>query len=386
MFDHYDYIFAGAGMSALSLVCRIMDDDFFARKKILLIDADEKKLNDRTWSFWETEPGYFEELVYKSWNHVKVSNGEWSRTFEINPYTYKMIRGIDFYQHVFIRLSKHPNISFRNERIIEIKKGNPNKVKTDKGQYSANFIFDSLFNRNDLKGVKDIPVLYQHFKGYFIETKGPLQEDIVTFMDFNIPQNESLQFMYMLPFDQKHCLVEHTYFSQYFVSEETYDNTLQTYCNQIFGESNWKIEETEKGIIPMTTAKFLNEKGNNIIPIGTLGGFTKASSGYTFYFVQKAAKSMAEDLKNGVIPERHKSRFNLYDALLLRVLAKDEGYGHRLFSNLFKSTSPELVFTFLNEESTVMQDLAIITKSPTIRFLKALFEEIAFRSGVARSV
>ena len=383
MSEHFDYVFAGAGMSALSLVCRLMDDRFFSEKKILLIDADEKKLNDRTWSFWETGPGYFEELVYKSWAQVKVTSCEWSKTFDIYPYTYKMIRGIDFYQHVFKRLKEHNNISFRQETIVDIQKANPNRVRTEQRLYTADFIFDSLFNLNDLKRVRDIPVLYQHFKGYFIESKVPLDPEVVTFMDFSIPQNDSLQFIYILPFNRHHCLVEHTYFSQNFVTEETYDTTLNQYCDQILGQSNWKKRETEKGVIPMTTAKFLNEKGGNIIPLGTLGGFTKASSGYTFYFMQKAAKSIAEDLKNGITPRREKSRFNLYDALLLRVLAKDEGYGHQLFSNLFKSASPELVFRFLNEESTIVQDLSIITKSPTRRFTKALLEEMAYRIGLA---
>ena len=379
MHNHYDYIFAGAGMAALSLLCRMMDDAYFRDKTILLIDADGKDKNDRTWSFWEKEEGYFEELVHKSWPKVKVSNNDWSKTFELDPYRYKMIRAIDFYQHVFGRIKKFPNISFVQDEIVDFHESKLVEVVTQNGRYSGGMVYDSLFKLDFLKNESKVPVLYQHFKGYVIHCDQEQDDEVLHFMDFNIDQKDTLQFMYVLPFDKHTCLVEHTYFSQYFVPENTYDNALKEYCNRHYGDGKWKVDEVEKGVIPMSTAKLRSKSGKQIIPIGTQGGFTKASSGYTFYFVQKAADRMIDEIKKNRIPKHKKSRFDLYDALLLRVLANDEGYGHQLFSNLFKSTKPKNVFRFLNEESNLIQDLAIINSSPRKRFLKALMQELRYR-------
>ena len=377
MSKHYDFIFAGSGLAALSILCRMMDDSFFADKQILLLDEDDKKKNDRTWSFWESEPGYFDELVLKRWHKATVSDHGWTKTFDLAPYTYKTIRGIDLYRHVFARMEERENIHFLQTKIVAVEDGDPARVQTEQGTFTAGMVLNSLFDLDMLRNIADVPVVYQHFKGYIIETKAAMDDQVVTFMDFSIPQRDTMQFMYVLPFSERSCLVEHTYFSQYFVSEETYDESLQVYCDQHFGAGNWTIQEVEKGVIPMTAASFTNGRSSRRMAyIGTLGGYTKASSGYTFYFIQKTAASIVEQLKQGSVPRRKPTRFNFYDALLLRVLAADEGFGHQLFSNLFQTNAPELVFTFLNEESTIRQDLAVITQSPTGRFLRALIAEL----------
>ncbi len=380
MSKHYHYIFAGAGMAALSILCRMMDDPFFENKEILLVDADDKKKNDRTWSFWESQPGYFENLVYRKWHKARIVDKDWARSFDIAPYTYKSIRAVDFYQQVFSRIKQHDNIRFLTAEITEIQDGeNMACVKTNTGSYSADMVLDSVVKPGDLRTINTVPLLYQHFKGYFLEIDKPMADDTITFMDFSIPQDNTMQFMYVLPFNKHRCLVEHTYFSQRFVSEDTYDQRLTKYCNQHLGVDNWRIEEVEKGVIPMTTASLKNPQSKRVAYIGTKGGYTKASSGYTFYFVQKEASNALSQIKQGMIPHRKPSRFKTYDALLLRVLAADEQFGHKLFSGLFKTRSPELVFTFLNEESSLWQDLRITTSSPALPFLRSLMAEIGYQ-------
>ncbi len=66
---HYDYIFAGAGAAGLSLLTRMIASGKFSDKKILLIDKAPKTSNDRTWCFWEKENSFFEEIVYRKWDH-----------------------------------------------------------------------------------------------------------------------------------------------------------------------------------------------------------------------------------------------------------------------------------------------------------------------------
>ena len=51
--NKYDYIIIGAGASGLLLADAMGNDSFFADKKILILDKEAKKTNDRTWCYWE---------------------------------------------------------------------------------------------------------------------------------------------------------------------------------------------------------------------------------------------------------------------------------------------------------------------------------------------
>ena len=54
------------------------------------------------------------------------------------------------------------------------------------------------------------------------------------------------------------------------------------------GLDNYTIVEEEFGVIPMTNTNFPFFK-DGMYYIGTAGGQTKASTGYTFRFIQKQA-------------------------------------------------------------------------------------------------
>src|SRR5687767_5601172 len=108
--DQYDFIIRGAGCAGLSLVMRMIHSGKFAQKKILLIDKEPKTKNDRTWCFWEEGKGFFEDIVYKRWGSMGFRSDDYNADFNITPYQYKMIRGIDFYEYCFNEIRKHNNI------------------------------------------------------------------------------------------------------------------------------------------------------------------------------------------------------------------------------------------------------------------------------------
>src|SRR5688572_10355218 len=95
--EGFDYIITGAGCAGLSLLVRLIQSGNFANKKILLVDKEDKNKNDRTWCFWEKEIGFFESIVYKRWEKLWFHSDFLSRQLSLAPYTYKLIRGIDFY-------------------------------------------------------------------------------------------------------------------------------------------------------------------------------------------------------------------------------------------------------------------------------------------------
>jgi lycopene beta-cyclase len=82
----YDYIISGAGCAGLSLLMHLLDSGGVAGKKILVLDKDAKQTNDRTWCFWEQEPGLFEPIVKKEWQHLWFHAGGLSKKLDLQPY------------------------------------------------------------------------------------------------------------------------------------------------------------------------------------------------------------------------------------------------------------------------------------------------------------
>ena len=122
MSNHYDIIFAGAGLSALSIATQMVDLPFFQTKKILLTDRDQKDKNDRTWCFWATneEVNQLPPVLYKTWKNCHFYSPIHSEQLQIKPYQYHMVRGIDFYNWAKTKLSQHSNVHWEFGNITDM--------------------------------------------------------------------------------------------------------------------------------------------------------------------------------------------------------------------------------------------------------------------------
>ncbi len=351
----------------------------FGDKKVLLIDKDPKQKNDRTWSFWETEPGPFEEIVHRRWKKTWFHSKGFSRLLELDPYEYKMIRGIDFYEYCFSTIRRHPNFEIRFEEIRSlINEANLAVVQTPTATYRAEYVFNSLLlEKPQLK--KGEYYLLQHFKGWIIETPEPVFEPgEATLMDFRVDQSHGTTFVYVKPFSATQALVEYTLFTANLLASSEYDNGLKTYIREFLGITSYRIAEEETGIIPMTNHAFPAVNGR-IINLGTAGGQTKGSSGYTFRFIQKHSARLVESLLkkgNPFIPRPHgQRRFRFYDSTLLHILQHNKVPGDRIFGLLFQKNKPRQVLRFLDNESSLGDELKIISSLPTWPFLKAALKQ-----------
>ncbi len=81
----YQLIIAGAGASGLSLLMRLIRNGYLENNRVLLIDKDEKVHNDRTWCFWETNAGFFEDIVYRRWSNLDFFSSDFSGPLTIAP-------------------------------------------------------------------------------------------------------------------------------------------------------------------------------------------------------------------------------------------------------------------------------------------------------------
>jgi lycopene beta-cyclase len=376
----YDYIIAGSGCAGLSLLYKILKTPSLQNKSILVIDKDQKKSNDRTWCFWEKNPGPFESIIYAKWNNLQFKSTDFNKKLDLQSYTYKMIKGIDFYDFVHKYASRFKKVKFVQETITSIDSGTDNPVlTTNTNRYTSKYIFNStnLFNPIITKQNS----LLQHFNGWVIKTKTKsFNQKIGCLMDFDLSQENGATFMYVLPTSSNEALVEYTLFSPSVLEKETYVNALKKYIKEVLKIENYTIEHEEFGVIPMSLEKFKNNPQKSVINIGTSGGYTKASTGYTFKFIQKNVLDIVKSLKTGTSPVQKLSFkdkiYRWYDRTLIDVLLTKKMSGKEVFTRIFKKNSAHKILAFLGNESTISEDFLIMKSLPTIPFLISGFKQL----------
>ncbi|PWB28393.1 lycopene cyclase family protein [Flavobacterium sp. HTF] len=374
---HFDYIFTGTGLSALMTVYKMIQAGKFEDKSILLLDENFKKTNDRTWCFWDKGESIWNSVISKKWNSALFANEKFKRDLDLKPYQYNQIRGLDFYNFVLEEISKHSNITFLKEKVTDINEQETHVfVGTEYNRYTCSYLFNSIYTKTFAESQTKYPVLQQHFIGWFIKSNIEIfNPEQATFMDFSVEQKGNTRFMYVLPTSKTEALVEYTLFSDKLLQQDEYENEIQKYLKKL-GATAYEIVEKEQGSIPMTCFPFWKRNTKRVLNIGTAGGWTKASTGYTF----KNSDKKSTDLVNFIQTEgfkmkdfHKKSRFWFYDLLLLDILYRHNELGNQIFSSLFKKGSPGLIFKFLDEETSLIEDFKVILKCPKGPFIRALF-------------
>lgn len=376
----YDYIIAGAGCAGLSLLVHLIQSGRFQDKKILLVDRSPKAANDHTWCFWETSPGLFEQVVSKAWDQLAVHFPGSSKKLLIAPYRYKMIRADDFYKYCFGLIEQQPNITVRFGAIEGMHSDEHSASINLAGErIEADYIFSSIAPAL-LKEQSGGHYLLQHFKGRMIETSVPaFDPSTATFMDFRVPQTAGTSFIYMLPLTECKAMIEATVFSKDLLAAADYNAMMDDYLAANLPGLEYTLLEEENGVIPMSTHRYPATDGR-IVFIGTEGGKTKASTGYTFKPIQDhAAQLTAGLLKNGhpyMRERKSAARFRFYDRILLHLLSNKILNGDQIFKRLFDRNAPQKIFRFLDNATSIKEELRLTMTLQKPVFLNAAFREI----------
>lgn len=350
------------------------NDSWFNDKSILIIDKSKDKGNDRTWCFWEKDNKEWDSILHKSWSHIFFGSETLLKTIDISPYTYKMIRSESFYSSLWKTINAKSNIEFVQASVENFNNETQVEVITSEGNFKGEKLFSSIPNSSFLKQDK-YPILQQHFVGWFIKTKTDIFDDsVATFMDFTVKQKGNTRFMYVLPTSKSEALFEYTLFSKNLLEFLEYEDAIKSYLEER-NIKDYEIIETEKGSIPMTSYKFSKLDTKNVLNIGTSGGWTKASTGYTFKNTTKKTQALVEFLKieNDLSKFSKQTKFWFYDLLFLDVLANENQKGAALFTSLFRKAKTEIILKFLDEETSFTEDLKIISSVPSMQFIKALW-------------
>jgi lycopene beta-cyclase len=374
----YDFIVTGAGAAGRSFVYQLLQSPL-RHSRVLIIDRAPKTDNDRTWSYWEAGPGLFDAVVCKRWDTLWFHAQGFSRRMDIAPFSYKMVMAADYYRHTDAAIAAYPNVEWcfaPVQAITQLPDGV--RVDTPKASYTARWCINSI-----PQGTIDksrVNYLDQHFRGWFIRTADPIfQPDEAVMMDFRTPQQGEFRFLYVLPSSAREALVEVAIFSNNHLQPGDYDHIMMDYLHQHYPAlTDFTIQRTEQGNIPMTDHPFPPHEGHTV-HLGMAGGDTRASTGYTFLYIHRRVARLIDALVATGDPRAATTfsdrRHRLYDSTMLHVLAQDGYPGAELFTRLFERNPPARLLRFLNGETSIGEELAVMTTAPTGLFMRAFLRE-----------
>jgi len=352
----FNYTIIGGGCSGLSLAYELDIHKKLDDKTLAIIEPRLEYKKDKTWSFWKVSPHNFEDCIKKSWHNFSINIPNKTKYLKCNDYPYQSIDSGLFYKKIINKLKQNKNISFFKD------------IKNVKLENS--FVFNSV---PVLKINEDN--LWQHFCGVEIETKKDFfDSEIINLMDFDCEQRDSVHFFYTLPYDKNKAIVETTWLSKMKdKSQKDYDLQIKNYIKKNLNIKDYKVTYKEVGAIPL----FFPPISNNLnkINIGTAGGMTRLSTGYTFLNIQEHSKYIRKNIENITTAKIFEisKKYRFLDKIFLKVLKKHPQKMPDIFFKMFNGSS-KTVIKFLSNKSNFLEDLSIILKMPNKWiFIKALF-------------
>ncbi|MAV76829.1 MAG: lycopene cyclase [Candidatus Marinimicrobia bacterium] len=349
----FDYIIIGGGCAGLSLAYELEIHNKLKHKTLAIIEPRIEYKRDKTWSFWKVVPHNFEDCVKKNWKEFSIKTPSDSKVIKCNNFPYQSIDSGLFYEKINDRLKKNKNIKFfKNIKDLNTR---------------SSFVFNSLLSLQNIKSN-----LWQHFHGIEIETREECFNDsTLNLMDFDCDQRNNVHFFYVLPFSKNKAMIETTWLSKKDKSLEDYNSQIKSYLDHL-GLKDYKIKFEEEGAIPLFHP--LNEKEKNKINIGTAGGMTRLSTGYTFLNIQEHSKYIRMNIENIQNTKKYEvgKKYQFLDKIFLRVLEKHPEKMPNIFFKIFNENTDGAI-KFLSNRSNFIDDLSVILKMPKWTFIKSLF-------------
>jgi lycopene beta-cyclase len=139
-----------------------------------------------------------------------------------------------------------------------------------------------------------------------------------------------------------------------------------------------------------------------VIRIGTSGGYVKASTGYTFQRSQRFLQNLVKELEkwsventgthslttdrslttdNDNINFSNGMKFNRWkgflDTVLLNVMLNHRAPQDKIFTSFFKHNKASQVLKFLDEDTSIFEDILFINTVPKPPFIKAAWQVLS---------
>ena len=366
---HFDIAIVGGGLSGL-IRADLLSRDPNHNLKIAILDPNPAAMENKTYATWfrKSTPSHpYSHLVTHRWNQIRVTglDGEpLERTLQ--NHTYEVIPGEKLYAHLKGKLLADTRFKWLESAVQSIAESSvkdPVVLQLASGEsISASHVYNSIAAM-DAK-------LFQSFVGVEVSTdESCFDPASVHLMDFSVPQNDEVRFVYTLPFSDKHALIEYTAFSKHKPEDSDLDDRLMTLIEKKFAPGSYRILRKESGAIPMEPElepRFAPSfQFFRIESIGAAANRIKPSTGYSF---ARNLEVFAKEKKTFL----NRIRFDFYDRLFLDVIRKSGGRAGDIFFELFRNNPVDSVFLFLSEKTTFLEELKLLLRLPIKPFLTEL--------------
>ncbi|MBC7797283.1 MAG: hypothetical protein H7Z37_10460 [Pyrinomonadaceae bacterium] len=374
---HTDVLILGAGCAGTSLASHLETANFTG--SVTLLDKRNDFSQEQRWCAWSEIPDVMKPLVSHEWQKWQVRDENKIVENNSQKVSYKQIYAPDFFSffHSQWKSSNSKTKLFTGRTVQKVESHQDFvRVSTDNEEWQAKIVFDARhqnsqnFNKHLVRQNSQRNGLQQSFLGWTIEFPADtFDAETAVIMDFRTSQSDNINFVYILPYSKRRALVESTCFTASKVEWLRHEQILRSYLHKNFGD-DYEITAEERGELPMTTAPFDFELGENFYAIGVGGGHARPSSGYAFHRIQRHTKQIAHDIVNGKTPSPDfaSSKYTFFDAVFLDIMQNKPDLARKCFVQLFEKVEPQILTGFLCDESSWIDDLAIIRALPKTPF------------------
>ena len=286
---HFDLALVGGGLqNALILLASL---HHWPERRILLVERDTQLGGNHTWSFHtaavaEDDWAFIEPLVAARWPRHRVIFPEHERVLE-QPYASILSDRLD--EVVRERFADHPRCQLVTG-VAADEIGAHEVGLADGRRFSADLVVDARGpDRLQLSGAAG----YQKFLGLELRLEEPSPITEPWLMDVRVPQTDGFRFFYVLPFDERHVLVEDTYYSDSpKLDRDHLREEIFAYCRE-HGLVSADVAREEAGVLPIPVEGVAATSTRGPLVAGYQGGWFHATTGYSFPIALRLARHIA---------------------------------------------------------------------------------------------
>jgi len=367
-------------VAGLSCAVQLSAAGLTRRLRVLLLEPRTEYVHDRTWCFWNVLPNPFEDCISHRWRTWSVAGPTRHVDRSSSGLTYDHLPADAFYDRARELLGADPNVELRlGVRVDQLEQqGEQVRARTDSGEVQARVALDSRPRPVEYQRQSDLdrrcPQLLQHFHGETIRTDADVFDpDVATVMDFRVPQDRGIHFVYLLPFDARTALVEDTYFADEPRPIEAYAEEIAGYVRTRHGVDRYEVLHAETGAIPMDACPLPARGASRVLDIGVRGGAARPSTGYAFLAIQRHASLLAKRLTTWAAdptrdppepPPYYSPRSAFLDRVFLSHIVRHPERAPELFLSMFERVRPDALARFLFDGGSLVDDLRVMSALP----------------------
>lgn len=377
---NFDLLILGGGCAGLSLAMRLAEANYAGR--VAIVEPRIHYHDDRSWCFWARDDGRDNlsppGLASRRWQRWRFSrHNRTIRECSARGWSYHYVNSLDFYRRALSAIEACPNMTLmlgETARGLESIGGRVHVQTTGRTLIAKELVDTRPPERSRLV---EAP-MYQCFVGRQVRLQDsspsrfePAAVDLMTDMRSD---RYGFQFSYVLPFDERHGLVEVTRFAPVPIAPAQLDEEV----DRLLQRRGWSVaatERTERGVLPMGLPHPPSQPAPGVVRAGAGGGALRAASGYGFQRIQRWAVACSASLSGGgpaLAQARDGARQRFMDGLFLQVIRDRPRLSPKLFEGMACGVPDPVFIRFMSDQAGWADSLRVVASLPPTPFLKTL--------------